>query len=110
MFDMANRCDNCGKGRTIGKSGAHKYGGKWAMRAVKKTKIWKPNLQSFTVNGKKMKLCTKCIKRIKFDQRKRAEKPAQLKKIAEVKPVEKKLAKPAKTTKKTSKKTSKISA
>ena len=107
MFNMALRCDNCGKGRTIGKSGAHKYGGKWAMRAVKKTKIWKPNLQSFTVNGKKMKLCTKCIKRVKFEQRKRAEKLAQIKKIPEIKPIEKKLTKPIK---KTAKKTSKKSA
>jgi len=66
---MAFKCDICGKGKTIGKSGAHKYGGKWAMRAKKTTRIWKPNLQTYTVNGKKMKLCTRCIKRIKADKK-----------------------------------------
>jgi len=66
---MALRCDICGKGKTIGKSGAHQYGGKWAMRAQKKTRIWKPNLQTYTVNGKKMKLCTRCIKKIKKENK-----------------------------------------
>lgn len=100
---MAFKCDICGKGRTIGKSGAHKYGGKWAMRASKKRRVWKPNLQSFTVNGKKMKLCTRCIKRIKFDLKKQAE----AKKSQEVKIPEKVEAK--KEEKETKKKTSKKS-
>ena len=84
---MANRCDLCDKKRRIGKSGAHKYGGKWAMRAQKKTKIWKPNVQQFTVNGKKMKLCTKCIKRVKFELKKKEEKN---KKVVVGEPAEKK--------------------
>ena len=99
---MANRCDLCDKNRRIGKSGAHKYGGKWAMRAQKKTKIWKPNIQQFTVNGKKMKLCTKCIKRVKFELKKKELLKSQ--KPIEVKPVtEEKKPKIKKTTKKTAK-------
>jgi len=99
---MALRCDICGKGKTIGKSGAHKYGGKWAMRAVKKTKIWRPNLQNYTVNGKKMKLCTRCIKRVKFEQKKKETLKAE--KTAEVKPVAaEKKTRVRKTTAKTSK-------
>jgi ribosomal protein L28 len=86
---MALRCDICGKGKTIGTSGAHKYGGKWAMRAIKTTKIWKPNLQNYTVDGKKMKLCTRCIKRIKFELKKKLAKKAfvRVEKPVEVKPI-----------------------
>lgn len=50
------------------------------MRAHKTKRIWRPNLQQCTVNGKKMKLCTKCLKRIKFDQRKKAEQSKEIKK------------------------------
>ena len=86
---MAYKCDICGKGKTVGKSGAHKYGGKWAMRAQKKTKTWRPNLQNYTVNGKKMKLCTRCIKRVKFEQKKKellkSEKPVEAKPVVEEK-------------------------
>lgn len=67
---MAYKCDICGKGKTIGKSGAHKYGGKWAMRATKKTRVWKPNLQNVTIGGKKMKVCTRCLKKIKKEKQK----------------------------------------
>jgi len=101
---MARRCDICSKGRTIGKSGAHKYGGKWAKRAQKKTKIWRPNLQNYTLDGKKMKLCTRCIKRIKFELRKKG---AETKKKEEVKIPQKVETK--KETKETKKKTSRKS-
>lgn len=67
---MAYKCEICGKGRTIGKSRAHKYGGKWAMRAQEKPRQWKPNLQNYTLNGKKVRLCTRCIKKIKFELKK----------------------------------------
>jgi len=67
---MARKCDLCGKGRTVGKSRAHKYGGKWAMRAQEKPRLWNPNLQSYTLNGEKVKLCTRCIKKIKFELKK----------------------------------------
>lgn len=102
---MARRCDICGKKRVIGKSGAHKYGGKWAMRAQEKTRIWRPNLQNFTLDGRKMKLCAKCIKRIKFDLKKRViktEKSVGFKSVTEEKkPKEKKVIK--KVAKKSSK-------
>lgn len=109
---MALRCQICGKGRTVGKSGAHKYGGKWAMRATKKRRVWKPNLQNYTVNGKKMRLCTRCIKRIKFEQKKAGEvKKSQLIKAQEVKIPEKvEIKKEEKETKKkTSRKSTKKS-
>lgn len=53
----------------IQKSGAHQYGGGWAMRATKKRRVWLPNLHSakVTYNGvrRTMRLCTKCLRRVK---------------------------------------------
>ncbi len=102
---MAQKCDLCEKKKTLGVSGAHQYGGNWAMRAPKKTKIWKPNLQSYTLNGKKMKLCTRCIKRVKFELRKLEEKKAvKAEKPVEVKTeVKEKVTKKIRVPKKTSK-------
>jgi len=102
---MAQKCDLCEKKKTLGVSGAHQYGGNWAMRAPKKTKIWKPNLQSYTLNGKKMKLCTRCIKRVKFELRKLEEKKAaKAEKSVEVKTeVKEKVTKKKRVPKKTSK-------
>ncbi len=68
------KCDRCGKGVTIGKSGAHRYGGGWAMRAPKKSRIWKPNLHNFRVGdsgrSKVMKFCTKCLRKVKEETKK----------------------------------------
>jgi ribosomal protein L28 len=62
-------CDVCGKKSIIQKSGAHRYGGGWAMRATKKRKVWEPNLHSVKVTyqgvRKTMRLCTKCLRRVK---------------------------------------------
>lgn len=69
----------------IQKSGAHQYGGGWAMRATKKRRVWSPNLHSVKVTylsagrqGKgvlqTMKLCTKCLRRVKVAMKPRAEK------------------------------------
>ena len=62
-------CDVCGKKSVIQKSGAHRYGGGWAMRAAKKRKVWEPNLHSVKVTyqgvRKTMRLCTKCLRRVK---------------------------------------------
>jgi ribosomal protein L28 len=91
---MALRCDFCEKGKTIGKSGAHKYGGKWAMRAIKTTKIWRPNLQNYTLDGVKVRICTKCLKRVKFEQRKEEEAKKAVKVKPDVPKVEKKVVKP----------------
>jgi ribosomal protein L28 len=53
----------------IQKSGAHQYGGGWAMRATKKRRVWMPNLHSAKVTYKgvrrTMRLCTKCLRRVK---------------------------------------------
>ena len=74
-------CDICKKGSLIQKSGAHQYGGGWAMRATKKRKVWQVNLHSVkvTIDGvrKTMRLCTKCLRRVKeamkMDEAKRAQ-------------------------------------
>lgn len=65
---MSMRCDICGKGRVIGRTQRHKKGvaGKrWLRRAQKTVKVFKPNLQYKTINGKRMRLCTKCLKKLK---------------------------------------------
>jgi len=69
---MSFVCDICGKGTAVGRSRKHKRGvaGKRWMRYVTPTpRLFKPNLQKKTViiGGERvsMKLCAKCIKRIK---------------------------------------------
>jgi len=62
-------CEICKKGSLIQKSGAHQYGGGWAMRATKKRAVWQVNLHSVKVTyqgvRKTMRLCTKCLRRVK---------------------------------------------
>ncbi|OGD95549.1 hypothetical protein A3F02_01110 [Candidatus Curtissbacteria bacterium RIFCSPHIGHO2_12_FULL_38_9b] len=62
-------CEICGKKSLIQKSGAHQYGGGWAMRATKKRRVWQPNLHNVkaTYNGVRqtMRLCTKCLRKVK---------------------------------------------
>jgi len=62
-------CEICGKKSVIQKSGAHQYGGGWAMRATKKRKVWQVNLHNVKFNYKgvrrTMRLCTKCLRRVK---------------------------------------------
>jgi large subunit ribosomal protein L28 len=69
---MSYVCQICGKVNVVGRSQKHKRGvaGKrWRFRAQETPRLFKVNLQKKTVviNGKKrqMRLCTKCIKRIK---------------------------------------------
>ncbi|NTU72968.1 50S ribosomal protein L28 [Candidatus Roizmanbacteria bacterium] len=69
-------CFYCGKGVLFGRSHTHHRGvagGRWKKRAPKTQRIFEPNLQKVNVveNGEmfKIKLCTKCIKRIKKDTR-----------------------------------------
>lgn len=68
-FSTMKACDVCGKKSIIQKSGAHRYGGGWAMRATKKRKVWEPNLHSVKVTyqgvRRTMRLCTKCLRRVK---------------------------------------------
>ena len=69
---MSYVCDICGKVTSHGSSKKHRRGvaGKrWKNRVTPTPRLFKPNLQRKTllVNGVKMKMriCTKCIKRIK---------------------------------------------
>jgi len=66
------RCQICGKKATVGRVSRHRRGvasKKFAHRAPKKKKLFKPNLQkiSFNVGGLKMTmvLCTSCIKKMR---------------------------------------------
>lgn len=69
---MSYICEICLKKTSVGRSQQHKRGvaGKrWKKRAPSTSRTFKPNLQRKTlvVAGEKrqMRLCTKCIKRIK---------------------------------------------
>lgn len=69
-----NTCYHCGKGILYGRSHTHHRGvagGRWKKRAVKTQRLFKPNLQKVEIleKGKTMnvKLCTKCLKRVKKD-------------------------------------------
>ena len=67
-------CEICGKKSLIQKSGAHQYGGGWAMRATKKRAVWQVNLHSAKVTyrgvRKTMRLCTRCLRRVKTEMQK----------------------------------------
>ena len=65
----------------IQKSGAHQYGGGWAMRATKKRAVWQVNLHKVLVTylpaGRQgqgvrriMRLCSKCLRRVKSQMQK----------------------------------------
>lgn len=69
---MSRICVICGKKRIIGSSQKHKRGvaGKrWKNRTTKTPRVFMPNLQVKTIEvggeSKQIKLCAKCIKRIK---------------------------------------------
>lgn len=69
---MSYICEICGKVPVIGSSQKHRRGvaGKrWLKRAPKTPRLFKPNLQRVSLkindNVKQMRICTKCLKRIK---------------------------------------------
>lgn len=69
---MSYVCEICFKKTVAGRSQQHRRGvaGKrWKKRAQVTIRMFKPNLQKVTlkINGEteKMKICTKCLKRIK---------------------------------------------
>lgn len=68
-------CEICGKKSMIQKSGAHQYGGGWAMRATKKRAVWQVNLHSVKVTyqgvRRTMRLCSKCLRRVKAEMKKK---------------------------------------
>jgi large subunit ribosomal protein L28 len=75
---MAYACDICKKGTVAGRSQRHKRGvaGKrWKYRAPVTLRVFKPNIQKamVVIDGKKvsMKLCTKCLKKLKGKKEKK---------------------------------------
>ncbi len=67
-------CYHCEKGALYGRSHTHHRGvagGRWKKRAPKTQRIFLPNLQSVAImeDGaeKRVKLCNKCLKRVKKD-------------------------------------------
>lgn len=67
-------CYHCHKGIIHGRSHTHRRGvagGRWKKRAQKTPRLFVPNLQPILIMKKgkvvRVKLCTKCIKRIKKD-------------------------------------------
>lgn len=69
-------CYHCGKGVLLGRSHTHHRGvagGRWKKRAPKTQRLFRPNLQKTQIieDGEKVtvKLCTKCLKRVRKDIR-----------------------------------------
>ena len=67
-------CYHCEKGVIFGRSHTHHRGvagGRWLKRAPKTQRIFSPNLQSIMIieegEEKRVKLCMKCLKRVKKD-------------------------------------------
>jgi len=92
---MAYKCDRCGKGRLVSSRQRHHKGvagGKWKHRAPRTQKISLPNLHAFNgiLNGKKghWRLCTKCLRMVKKEQRE-LEKKLKAKKAIKKKPARK---------------------
>ncbi|MEK7592040.1 MAG: L28 family ribosomal protein [Patescibacteria group bacterium] len=80
---MAYRCDICDKKQSAGRSHTHKpgvAGGQWKKRAPSTLRTIKPNLHHVTMSIKgvmtRVLACTKCIKRVRFDNKKVAAKLA----------------------------------
>ncbi len=74
---MSYRCELCDKKTHIGRTSRHHPGvaGKqWKRRAQKTIRTFKPNLHVVTmqIEGvfRRVKACTKCIKRVKFESKK----------------------------------------
>lgn len=69
-----NICYHCGKGVLMGRSHTHHRGvagGRWKKRAPKTQRVFYPNLQIANIiedgDVKRVKLCVKCLKRVKKD-------------------------------------------
>ncbi len=70
------KCYHCGKGILFGRTHTHHRGvagGRWKKRAPKKQRIFEPNLQPVHIliagKLKRVKLCTRCLKRVRKDIR-----------------------------------------
>ena len=68
-------CYHCGKSAQFGHSSTHRKGvagGRWKKRAPKTRRIFRVNLQPIRIivkgeKVKRVKICAKCLKRIKKD-------------------------------------------
>jgi len=76
---MAYICDNCGRHSHRGRQHTHHTGvagGQWKKRAQRTDRVFRANLHwiSLPVQGslQRMRLCTDCISRVKFDLQKLA--------------------------------------
>lgn len=76
---MAYRCELCDKKTHAGRSHTHRpgvAGAQWKKRAQKTPRTFAPNLHYVTmpINGvmTRVRACTKCIKRVRFDAKKAA--------------------------------------
>ena len=71
FYNIMRACEICSKKSMIQKSGAHNYGGGWAYRATKTRFVSEVNLHSnkVTYEGvrRTMRLCTKCLRRVKAE-------------------------------------------
>lgn len=79
MVLMAYRCDICEKKTHSGRMNKHHRGvagQRWTHRAQRVIRSFKPNLHWVTLpldgTMTRMRACTRCIKRIKFDNAKSA--------------------------------------
>lgn len=68
------KCYHCQKGSLYGRSHTHHRGvagGRWKKRAPKTQRIFEPNLQRIDIvennKVKEVRLCTKCLKRVRKD-------------------------------------------
>jgi ribosomal protein L28 len=76
---MAYQCDICSKKTHAGRQHTHHTGvagGQWKKRAQTTMRSFAPNLHVVTISIKgvmtRVKACAKCIKRSKFDLKKKA--------------------------------------
>ena len=60
------QCDYCGKSKMFGRDIRHKHSIGWALRAPKKSRVFKPNVQKtrVMVNGaaRRVNICTRCLR------------------------------------------------
>jgi len=88
---MAKKCDLCGRGATKGASRSHSK-----IKTLKRQNI---NLQSRTIEGEKVKLCTSCLRTMVKPKRVKAKRKPALK-AGEIKKAKTKRNTAKKTTKK----------
>jgi ribosomal protein L28 len=69
---MPRECFICAKKKQVGRQSRHHRGvaGKqWAKRAQKTARLYKANLHPVTIDGVRMTLCAKCIKKLRREQK-----------------------------------------